>query len=333
MQNNTPKDALPETKSGQTQPRTQVGELRDLLKTLENRMARLKEISPEEALEILPLLDQATERIETIEKAGITTSGEASQLESLMRQFRAKGHIFVGKVGGAAVLRQFRQEHQPEESHWWWFIDATIAKERQSKLKRWTAGLLVAGAILAILVIAYQQFLAPSPEFQAGIGFQQTAENKLIMGENEAALADVDQAIKLLADAPELLVMRGVLFEILEKQDLAVESFELARGKYESEDSFFTVRAKYYLMAGLTDAGIKDAETAIALNPDSAVSYMYIAQAYEMLGDIYKAIDYYEIASEAAERTNNATLQVMARMQLATLLQKGTLPTAKPTED
>ena len=333
MQHNAPNDALSKTKSGQTQPRTQVGELRDLLKTLENRMARVKEISPEEALEILPWLDQATEGIEIIEKSGITTSGEATQLESLLRQFQARRRIFIGRVGGAGVLRQFRRDHQPHESNWWWFIDETIAKERQSKIKNWTVGFVVASVVMTVLVMVYRQYFAPDPVFQAGIGFQQSSENKFIIGEYDAALADVDQAIERLADAPELFVMRGVLFELLEKPDLAVESFEFVRGKFQSEDAFFTVRAKYYLMAGLAEFSIQDAETALAINPDSAVSYMYIAQAYEMLGDVSNAIDYYQTASDVAERTNNATLQVIARMQLATLLQRGMLPTAETAEE
>ena len=54
---------------------------------------------------------------------------------------------------------------------------------------------------------------------------------------------------------------------------------------------------------------------------------MYIAQAYEIQGDISKALDYYELASETAERTGDPTLQVMARMQMATLLQQFNMPT------
>ena len=53
------KNALVAARSAKNQPHTQVPELRDLLTTIEMRIAKLKEISPEDALEILPLLDQA----------------------------------------------------------------------------------------------------------------------------------------------------------------------------------------------------------------------------------------------------------------------------------
>ncbi len=318
-----------EIKSGQTQPRTQKGELRDLLKKIENRIARLKDISQEDALEILPLLDQAAERIETLDEAGGSASSEATQLESLLRQFHGKGRSFIGKVGGASALQQARREHQPNESNWWWFIDEAIAQERQSKVKRWTIGFAVVAAVFAALFVVYKQFFAPDPVFQAGIGFQQMAENELIQRQYEDALENVNQAIERLPDAFELVVMRGVILEMLEQPHLAEESYELARRGYDREESFYNARAKYYLMAGLPKLAIADAEIALSINPDSAVSYIYIAQAYEMLGDYTKAIEHYEIASDVAERTNNAPLQVMARMQLATLLQQYSLPTTE----
>ncbi len=324
---NNDKIAFTDIKSGHKQPRTQAGELREILATLEKRIAKLREISPEDALEILPLFDQANGKLDILEKAGVTTSGEATQLELLLSQFHTKQREFVRKVGGVAAMQQTRQAHQPDESQWWWFIDEAIAKERQSKFIRWIVGLVIAGAILAGLAFAYQQFFAPDPIFQAGIGFQQAAENKLINGEYEAALADVNQAIDRLPDAPELFVMRGVIFEMLEKPDLAEESFVLARLGFDQEDLFYNARAKYYLMAGLPNLAIIDAEMAISINPDSAVNYLFIAQANEMLGNYSKAIEYYEIASEAAERTNNATLTVIIRMQLATLLQQNQIQT------
>ena len=325
MQNENEKTALVAARSTQNQPRTQVAELRDVLTTIERRIAKLKEISPEDALEILPLLDQARERLDALEAAGGGASSERSegtQFETLLRQLEKKGPTFVNRVGGSAVLKRARQERQPDESYWWWFIDEDLAQKRQSKIKRWAIGAAIIGALLIVLVVVYNQFLAPDPAFQAGIGFQQTAENKLIQGQYEEALADVEQAIEHLPDYPELYVLRGVLYDVLEQPDLAEQSYKLAREKLSKEETIYNVRAKYFLLAGLGEPGMADAEMALSINPDSAVSLMYIAQAHEMLGNISKAIDYYELASAAAERTDNPTLQVMARMQIATLLQQ-----------
>lgn len=333
MPTNNDKTAAAETKRSQKQPRTQIGDLRDLLTKLERRIAKLKEISSADALEILSLLDQASNKFETLEKAGGSIGSEATQLESLLRQFQGKRRLFIGRIGGTAVMQQARRERRPDESNWWWFIDKALNQERQSKVKRWIAGLIIWGTVLTVLGVIYQQFFAPDPTFQAGIGFQQTAENNLIAGQFEAALEDVNQAIEHLPNMPELYVMRGVIFEMLEQPELAEVNYELTRDSFEREESFYTARARYYLMAGLPERAIADAQVALSINPDSAVSYLYIAQANEMLADFAKAIEFYEIASEVAQRINNPTLQVMARMQLATLLQQMAAPTAEIPKD
>lgn len=327
------KNALVAARSAKNQPHTQVAELRDLLTTLEMRIAKLKEISPEDALEILPLLDQTRERLDALQAAGAGASSEDSQFESLLLQFEKKRPVFLNRVGGPAVLRQVRTERQPDKSAWWWFIDQSLAEERQAKIKRLAIIGTVVVALLIVLVVVYNQFLAPSPEFQAGIGFQQTAESQLIAGEYEEALASVNQAVQYLPDYGELYVLQGVIYDMLDQPDLAEQSYRLAREMLDDEEAFYMTRAKYFLLAGRAELGMADAQMAISLNPDSAVSLMYIAQAYEMQGDISKAIDYYELASAAAEASNDPTIQVMARMQMATLLQQFNLTSPEPEQE
>ena len=327
------KNALVTARSVKNQPHTQVAELRDLLTTLEMRIAKLKEISPEDALEILPLLDQARERLDALKAAGASASSEDSQFESLLLQLEKKRPVFLNRVGGAAALRQSRMERQPDKSAWWWFMDQSQAEERQAKVKRLaTIGIIVV-ALLTVLVVIYNQFLAPSPEFQAGIGFQQTAESQLIAGDYEGALASVGQAIQLLPDNGDLYVLQGVIYDVLDQPDLAEQSYRLARQMLDGEDAFYMIRAKNFLLAGRAELGMADAQMALSLNPDSAVSLMYIAQAHEMQGNISEAIDYYQLASAAAEASNDPTLQVMARMQMANLLQQFNITSPEPTQE
>jgi Tfp pilus assembly protein PilF len=327
------KNAIVAARSAKNQPHTQVGELRDLLTTIEMRIAKLKEISPEDALEILPLLDQAHERLNALKAVGASASSEDSQFESLLLQLEKNRSVFLNRVGGPTAFRKSRMERQPEKSAWWWFIDQDLAEERQAKIKRLAIIGTVVVALLIVLAVVYNQFLAPTPEVQAGIGFQQAAETQLIAGEYEEALTAVNQAIQYLPEYAELFVLRGVIYDMLDQPDLAQQSYKLARQMLSDDETFYNTRAQYFLFAGQAEEGMADAQMALSINPESAVSLLYIAQAYETLGDISKAIDYYELASAAAEASNNPTLVVMTRMQIANLLQQYNLPSPEAPQD
>jgi hypothetical protein len=158
MQTNNQKSALIEAKSTRSQPVTQVGELRELLTTIERRIAKLKEISAEQALEMLCLLDQASERLDAIDAAGASGSSEATQFESLLMQLEKKDAVFIKQLGGSVVLRQARKENQPDKGNWWWFIDEALAQKRQSKIKYWA----IVSAVIAGIWLEHYLLLGPS---------------------------------------------------------------------------------------------------------------------------------------------------------------------------
>jgi tetratricopeptide (TPR) repeat protein len=112
-----------------------------------------------------------------------------------------------------------------------------------------------------------------------------------------------------------------VILKNLNEPDLAQKDFEKAKESFPSEDLFYTTRSGYYGMAGNPEAALLDAGTAIALNSDSAMAFIRKAQAFELMNEPLKAIEYYELASEVAERTGNPQVQVIARMSLGQLLQ------------
>jgi len=333
MESDAKKAKIAKTKLSQKQPRTQIGDLRDLLMTLENRIARLKDIDSEEALEILPLLDQATNKLTALNEAGAAVSGEATQLESLLMQFHRKRSLFVSQAGGGAVLQSARQEYQPVEDHWWWFIDQTLANERKTTLRRWVSGLLILGVVLAAIVIVYQRFFAPDPAILASVGLLHEAERALTVGAYQLALDKVNEALTYTPDDAGLYLMRGVIYRGLDDPEAAEASFVIARKGIDGEDVFLVERARLYAMLNLLDLVIEDANMALMINPDRASAYIFRGQAYEMLGDNTSAIADFEKASEVAEKIGNLQLQAVARMHLAQVLQQGSLPeTETPSE-
>jgi tetratricopeptide (TPR) repeat protein len=313
-------------------PRTQVETLRLLLRDLELRIARLSECNSDDAIQILTWLDQAATLLSGLHQAGAAPGGENSCFETVKAQFHSKRRLFVNRVGGRAALEEARQEHRPPEHHWWWFSDQEIAQERRVLLRR----VLVIGSIMALLLagfwVLYQRFWKPDPALQASVGFRTMAENALIGGSFEEALSDVNQALASTPDNASLLTLRGVIYEALEEPELAADDFELAIEGYPSADRFLAERAGFYLMASLPEQALADAEAVIEINQDSVIGFMRKAQAFEMLGDIATAIEYYELASDVAERTDNPQLQVMALMRMGQLLQAAPAMSPQPTE-
>jgi tetratricopeptide (TPR) repeat protein len=302
-------------------PRTQAEMLRELLKDLEFRISRMRESNPQEALQILILLDQAVESLTKLHQVGGGIESEVSYFNTIKALFYSKRRIFISRIGGVAPLVKARQESQPPTDHWWWFIDQSLARERRLLFQRVLAisGIIV--LLLAGLFVMYQRFWRPDPAFQASVGLQTTAENLLLEGRYEEAFIDVNKALALTPDNLNLLLMRGVIYDILDQPELAAEDFELAWEGYPSADIFFSDRAKYYLMAAQPELALADTETAIELNSNLTSAFLRKAQAYEALGDYSMALKYYELASEVAERMGNPQLQVIARMSMGQLLQ------------
>jgi tetratricopeptide (TPR) repeat protein len=267
------------------------------------------------------LLDQADLRLVTLSESGTSLSSEASQFDTLTRQFHKKGPLFLKQAGGIAAIEQARQDHPNHSSNDWWMIDEIITAQRQATIRRWVLTGGIAVILLLVVGLLYQRFLAPDPEFQAGIGYQQNAENKLIQGDFEGALAEVNEALPRLPEAIELLILRGVIYEMLGQTDLAEMDFNQAQADLEQAEHFYALRARFFIMANQPEQTLMDAQTALEINPDLASVHMYMGQAYELLGDYQAAMDSYETASEIAQATGNPQLDVMARMQLANLLQ------------
>ena len=119
MQIEERKTAVAAALSAKKQPRTQVEELRELLRTIEKRLTRLKELSPEDVLGLLPLLDQARGMLDSLTDTGGEglARSESGQFESLLLQFDKKGSTFVNRAGGPGALRRVRGETQPQPRH------------------------------------------------------------------------------------------------------------------------------------------------------------------------------------------------------------------------
>ena len=205
---------------------------------------------------------------------------------------------------------------------WWWYVDKSLSADRKRKTIRLAQniGVLIVLVILGALV--FQRYLAPDPAIQASYSFQRNAEDAMVQGDFEVALQNIQNAILNTPDNPELYVLQEVILDALGQPQEAQTSQEIALQKFESEDLYYASRASVYMTIGDFENSLADAETAIKINPDSAIGYLYKAQAYQYQGKIPMAIENYNKADEIAQRLGNVQLQAIIRVNLSNAYQK-----------
>ena len=79
--------------------------------------------------------------------------------------------------------------------------------------------LIVSGGIIALLLIMgviYQKYLAPDPQVTARYGFEQSAQDFVINGNYEEAMKEVDQGLKIAPQDPSLLTLKVFFRKILD---------------------------------------------------------------------------------------------------------------------
>ena len=312
-------------------PATKGAVLRESLRVMENRIAKLDEATPDSALELLSLFDQVDKDMDELQVCGMNLASELGQIDTLTAQFKKKRALLIRKVGGPQVIAEARKIRQPTTDHWWWYVDQSLAAENRKNTINTLRNLGITVVIIVISALLYQRFFAPDPAIQASNGYQQRAENAVLDQDFEYALQEVENAIRYTPENPELYTLQGVILQVLGEPEKAQVSFETALGKYDSKDLFYNARAMVYLMMGDPQSALADAETAIEINPDSALSYLQIAQSYESQGEILKAIGSYKEADEIARRTGNVQLQAIIRVNLSNAYQRIPLPTLDPT--
>lgn len=314
--------------------KTPAEDLRETIKRLEAQIGKLSFGEQKEAVEILGLFDRADSLIKEIAERGGNLEAERARFNTVTQQFRRKGKIFVKRVGGAEAMHRLRQRYEPPTENWWWFIDQHLAEEARAQRKETLRIVAIAVVVLAMLTGLYQVFLAPDEITRERIRYEQRAERAITEGDATTALAEVNQALGLDPDNPDLLLLKGVILHTLDRQEEAEEAFEAAKRGISDQELFYSARAETYQRAGMPSEAREDAQAIIELDSTSAIGYFHLGSTNAALGNLVEATDNYERASELARADGNTELEGMARVQLANLMMMMMMPqqaTPEPT--
>lgn len=298
---------------------------------LDSQLAKLDKTTSDIAIQVLTGLDRLQERLKEENRSFSESESDDPQLHYLIKRFQSNADTLVTAVGGVDALRKLRSEYQPSTDAWWWHIDEYIKKRNQIRFRR----LVIIGggivAIFAILVVVYLRFLAPPPEVRQRIGHENKANSLIENSQFQDALDQTNMALEYAPENFSLIVQKGVLLEMLNQPEMAQESYNLALRTDPDKTKFLLERAYAYLKVGQFEKMKADAEELVALNPDSAEGYMFIANAYEIAGDDSKAIQNYEKASTLAEAQDKIELMTTIRVRMGFLMQNFSMPTSTPS--
>lgn len=311
--------------------------LDDLLDLIEVDLSHIGQGNPENAQKTLLKMDVAYRKIQDMLRAGRPVTGPATQLDYLTVSLERNARAFVGDVGGSECLAALRAAQSPEPEQRWYFLEETYRQQVRRKLR--TSGIVLGIVVVALvlLIAGYQRFLAPDPIVSAKYSHQMNAEQALMLNEPERALVEVNQALVLGGEDPELIVLRGVIESVLGQTAQSTADFALAETKMADRETFLLMRSEVWMRAGLPDKGLQDAAEVVQNNPSSAQGFFYIGRANELMKNYKVAIDAYNQASLLAEAQGKTELNATIRVVMAMLIQSvppqfGPTPQPVPTK-
>jgi tetratricopeptide (TPR) repeat protein len=307
----------------ESKPLNRLDELRERFHQLESLLGGIEKAGlGDRAMEIPELLDQASAIMHELELDEKLPPEEAARFETIGAQLRSKAGLFLRAIGGGQRLESFRRAHHPEPERWWWSLDLWLAGEKRQQGKRLLISALVVVAVLAVLGVLYQVFLAPSPQEAARLQFEAASDRLIMEGNVAGALQEIENALALAPTDPILLVRKGVLLGVLGRAAEAGEVFAQAEAASVSRKEFLLTRGQDWLAVGNFDAAAADAQAALEEDAESPEAYLLLGQVYELTEKFAEAIESYEKASSLADAQNRPDLTALARVRLAYMMQR-----------
>lgn len=303
-------------------PLTRADELHAQLTQLEATVGRLGYGLGQEALTILTLFDSVSAGIASLQAKGQSMRAEEARLQAVSATLRRKAATFLREIGGTRVLEDARRSHQPDPASWWWFLDRLLVNVRRAKLRRLLRWAAAATAMLLLLYVLYQQFWAPDPATRERLKHEQAAQALALEGDLAGALSELEQALAIDPDNPDLLILKGSLQQELGQSTAAEETFAAAEKSLGDQETFLVIRGQTYLLLDQGEAALADAEAVVALNPQSAIGFLLLARASERLENYVQAIAAYEQAAALAEAQGNSQIAATARVNMGILMQR-----------
>ncbi len=258
----------------------------------------------------------------TVEKAKLE-----SQLNYISKQIFASASVLLRSYGGEKALIETRQQRGIPEERWWWYLDHYLKDKRKQALRRNGIIALISVLVIAIMVLIYNQFIAPPPEVRARMDYEDKIDDFIEMGDYVRAMNEIDPALALTPDYYPLWIKKGVLAYVLGDKQTEIQSYEKAMQLSSNSEFFHYERANIFMQFGLLDEVLTEADYLLYINPDSAEAFLFQGLVMETRGQLDEAFVAFEKAASLAEEQNKMQLAATVRVRMGMIMQAGAIPT------
>ncbi|OQY30467.1 MAG: hypothetical protein B6243_10455 [Anaerolineaceae bacterium 4572_5.2] len=204
-------------------------QLRELLQSLENNLAFLAKQDRTTILNYLTRLDELQRQFDELAHTPNLVP-ELLRFITLQDQLQKKASQLLNQLGGEAALKAVRPTDASPERAAWWFLDQEVARRRAKALKRVGIIVGVVAIVVLIAVILFNTILKPDPNtVLRAHNFAAAVDLAAYDHDYPAALSQLDEALAVLPDDPELLIFKGVLLQRLERADKRMQSLNAPR--------------------------------------------------------------------------------------------------------
>jgi tetratricopeptide (TPR) repeat protein len=298
-----------------------------LLDDIEAILGKLDGTSSPLAEKVLRIMDDIHTQIQLDQRDELEEIKIKTQLNFVSKKLRAMAKVIVKTMGGKKALQEKRKTLRISPEQWWWYLDEYLVLKKKKDLKRIGLIGLILVIVTLIMVVVYDQLIAPPPEVRARLEMETSIDNHIELGEYESAMSKIDQALALAPDYYPLWIKKGVLAKVLGNETEEQEAYNTALRYVENMEFFYYERGSIFMQFGLLDDLLVEADNILSINPQSAEAYLYRGMVQEIRGQNSDAFQSFEKAAILAEEQNKTQLAATIRMRMAMIMQSIAIPT------
>ncbi|MDH3675727.1 MAG: tetratricopeptide repeat protein, partial [Anaerolineae bacterium] len=292
-------------------------ELRRLIDSLEEYAPKLRSLDSTQARLLLRDLDKTASLFEQLETTELDLVPEQSRFATIEFFYKKNAARILKALGGSETLAEYRPSPPPDRDHWWWYLHELVAEQQRRLLRRIATVVITILVVIVGLVIAFNTILAPSPEAIARLEAENESLAAVEEGDYDLALAAIEKGLTVVPDDASLWLIKGVVQQLREEEDQAVESFDQAKVNLDDMATFHLGLGQLYYRTGQPEKAEEEARTAIELNDKLSTSWLLLGQALEAQDRKFEAIPAYQNAGDIALENGESEVVVLARLALS----------------